>query len=105
MKPTVTAEADNVIGIVGGTVVLHFTLGDDADPPIHLENVTVTSTGTADLPGSRYSLQIGGNILHVTFLSLVSADAGLYTVTVETIAGSDSAETSLTVYGKRNGWC
>ena len=101
VPPTVTAEANTVTGIVGNDVLLNFTLGDDANPPIHLENVTVNFTGTGVITG--IPLQREGSLLLVTIPSLVSADAGVYKVMVETVAGVDVAETSLIAYGEGHG--
>lgn len=103
MAPTVTAERDTVLGLIDAKVVLHFILSDNASPPIYLENVTVTFTGTAVLPEDHFSLQIDGNILLLTIPSLVLADEGVYKVTVETEAGFDFANTSLIVVGEKNG--
>ena len=103
VPPTVTAEANTVTGIIGYSIFLNFTLGDDADPPIHMENVTVTFTGTDVELEDHLLLQREGNVLLVTIPSLVSADAGVYKVTVETVAGVGVAETSLIVYGEEYG--
>ena len=103
MPPTVTAEANSVTGIISNSVILNFTLGDDADPPIHSENVTVTFAGN-DVESIDYlSFQREGNMILITISSLEPADAGVYKVTVETVAGEDIAKTSLMVYGEDHG--
>ena len=105
MLPTVVAERGNVITMMGKDVVLRFTVGDDAKPRVHKENITVTFRRKPLSSGGRVSLQINESVILVAITSLVSTDVGVYAVTVKTSAGSSTATTWLGFPGEGNGLC
>ena len=99
------AERGNVITMMGEDVVLKFTVGDDAKPRVHEENITVTFRRNPLSSGDRVSLQINESVVLLAITSLVSTDLGVYAVTVKTTAGSSSARTRLGFPGEGNGLC
>ena len=100
MPPNVTAELESVIALLGGSIVLNFTLGDDANPPIDKENIATSFNGNLFQPGDSVTLKSDRNILCINISSLALSNQGVYAVMVETIAGQDTANTSLTIYGE-----
>ena len=102
VPPTVVAESDSIIGIMGGSVVLSFTLYEDTNPPIYKDNITVTFNGTT-LPTKNDALvQSEGNVLNITITSLAFSDEGVYAVTVVTRAGQVTAHTLLTIHSEES---
>ena len=89
--------------MIGDNITLSFSLSVNAKPPIHEENITVTLDGATLETGDRVLLEMDDNELRLTISSLMSADEGVYEVTIETTAGSATARTSLTLYGEGNG--
>ena len=102
VPPTVTAESDSMIGIIDRNIVLSFSLGDEAIPPIHNENINVTFNGNTLQTKSNILVQRDQNVLLISITSLAVSDKGVYAVTVETTAGQDTAHTLLTVYGNKS---
>ena len=100
--PTVAAKSNSVNGIVGGNAVLNFTVGDEANPPVYFDNITVTFNTTPVLIEDCSSLQQNANIFTFEISQLTLADEGVYIVTVATTAGKDTAETFLAIYGEQN---
>ena len=96
------AETNNVVTMIGGDIVLRFTVVDDAKPPIHNESITVTFNKFPLQPGDYISFKMDENIILITITSLEPADEGIYAVTVETTAGSSTASTWLRFYGEGN---
>ena len=102
VPPNVTAESDSLKGIVNGNVVLNFTVGVEANPPVRSQHINVTFNGTPVVDGDHYSLQLNENIFTIVINSLTLADKGVYAVTVATTAGDDTAATMLEIYGEKN---
>ena len=94
------AEVNSVITTIGSNIVLKFTVGNDAKPPIDEEGIVVTFNGVTLQSGDHVSLLMDGNVLLIRISSLMPADKGVYAVTVETTAGSNTAKTWLTFYGE-----
>ena len=103
VPPTVAAKSESVAGIVSGNAMLNFTVGDEANPPVYSDNITVTFNSTPVPIEDRFSLQLNENIFTFEISLLTHADEGVYTVTVTTIAGGDTAKTLLALYGEQNG--
>ena len=97
--PIVVAESASVLGIVGSNAALNFSLGDDAIPPVSFQNITVTFNEAPFSTTNHILLQLNGTVFTIVIGSLALVDDGAYTVNVETLAGKDSAETLLSVYG------
>ena len=102
VPPTVAAKSNSVNGIVDGNAVLNFTIGDEANPPVYSDNITVTFNTTPVSTEDRFSLQLNENVFTFEVSQLTLTDEGVYTVTVATVAGKDTAETFLELYGEQN---
>ena len=92
----------SVNGIVNGNVVLNFTIGGEAIPPVYSDNIMVTFSTTPVPIENRFSSQLNENVFTFEISQLTLADEGVYTVTVATIAGKDTAEIFLVIYGEQN---
>ena len=102
VPPNVTAESNSVNRIVGGNAVLNFTIGGEANPPVRSQHISVTFNETPVVDGDHYSLQLNENLFTIAINSLTLANEGVYTVTVATPAGDDTAATMLEIYGEKN---
>ena len=91
-----------MIGIIDRNIVLNFSLGDDAIPPIHDESINVTFNGSTFPAKSNILVQRDQNLLLISITSLAFFNEGVYAVTVETIAGQETAHILLTVYGNKS---
>ena len=97
------AVSDSVEGILHENVTLQFRLGF-AVPSATLQDINVTFNQAPILDGELFSLQPISNLFTISINSLTLADEGVYTVTVVTEAGNDTAEASLAVYGEKRDW-
>ena len=104
VAPTVAAESTYVSRIVGENVRLSFSVGEEANPCVYLENFSVTFNGTTVKSEGRFRLWLNNNrdTFRIRINSLTLADEEIYTVTVATTAGNDTAATMLEIYGEKN---
>ena len=101
VPPTVMAVYDNVNGILNTNVMLNFTLIGGVPSP-SLNDITVIFNDSTVQAGGRFELKWKENLFTISINSLTLDDEGVYRVIVETMAGNDTAEASLTVYGEKN---
>ena len=98
--PTVAFSNSPVIGALGTTVTLQFSISDDLPPVISSGIVwQFTPVGSSAMQpitsSGRYTFS--DDMLSLTIGTLIAVDEGSYTLEATTIAGSDSATIFLDV--------